>query len=85
MLTSEARILRNMWLAIAALVLIRLVSAAITPLTFDEAYYWTWSKHFAGGYYDHPLMVALVIRLGTMIAAIPNSAFAWCRCCLPFR
>jgi 4-amino-4-deoxy-L-arabinose transferase-like glycosyltransferase len=68
MLTSEARILRNMWLAIAALVLIRLVSAAFTPLTFDEAYYWTWSKHLAGGYYDHPLMVALVIRLGTMIA-----------------
>jgi 4-amino-4-deoxy-L-arabinose transferase-like glycosyltransferase len=68
MLASEARILRNMWLAIAALVLIRLVSAAITPLTFDEAYYWTWSKHVAGGYYDHPLMVALVIRLGTMIA-----------------
>jgi hypothetical protein len=68
MLASEARILRNMWLAIAALVLIRLVSAAFTPLTFDEAYYWTWSKHVAGGYYDHPLMVALVIRLGTMIA-----------------
>ena len=68
MLASETRILRNMWLAIAALVLIRLVSAALTPLTFDEAYYWTWSKHLAGGYYDHPLMVALVIRLGTMIA-----------------
>jgi len=26
-----------------------------------------WSKHLAGGYYDHPPMVALVIRLGTMI------------------
>ena len=40
----------------------------MTPLTFDEAYYWIWSKHLAGGYYDHPPMVALVIRLGTMIA-----------------
>src|SRR5207253_2956979 len=39
-----------------------------TPLTFDEAYYWTWSKHLAGGYYDHPRMVALVIRLGTPIS-----------------
>ena len=47
---------------------LRLVSAAFTPLTFDEAYYWTWSKHLAGGYYDHPPMVAIVIRLGTMIA-----------------
>jgi hypothetical protein len=27
-----------------------------------------WSKHLAGGYYDHPPMVAVVIRLGTMIA-----------------
>ena len=40
----------------------------MTPLTFDEAYYWMWSKHLAGGYYDHPPMVAVVIRLGTMIA-----------------
>jgi 4-amino-4-deoxy-L-arabinose transferase-like glycosyltransferase len=27
-----------------------------------------WSKHLAPGYYDHPPMVALVIRLGTMIS-----------------
>ena len=39
--TGEARVLRNTWLIIASLVLIRLVSAAYTPLTFDEAYYWT--------------------------------------------
>ena len=68
MTASEARLRRNTWLAILALVLIRLVSAAFTPLSFDEAYYWTWSKHLAGGYYDHPPMVAVVIRLGTMIA-----------------
>jgi len=65
---SEARLLRDTWLAILALVVIRLVVAAVTPLSFDEAYYWTWSQHLAGGYYDHPPMVALVIRLGTMIA-----------------
>jgi 4-amino-4-deoxy-L-arabinose transferase-like glycosyltransferase len=51
-----------------ALVALRLVAAAWTPLTFDEAYYWMWSKHLAGGYYDHPPGVAIVIRLGTMIA-----------------
>ena len=55
-------------LAILALVALRLVAAAFTPITFDEAYYWTWSKHLAGGYYDHPPMVAVVIRLGTLIA-----------------
>ena len=48
--------------------MLRLAAAAVTPLTFDEAYYWVWSKHLAGGYYDHPPMVAFVIRAGTMIA-----------------
>jgi 4-amino-4-deoxy-L-arabinose transferase-like glycosyltransferase len=65
---SEARLVRNTGLTILALVALRLAAAAWTPLTFDEAYYWMWSKHLAGGYYDHPPMVALVIRLGTMIA-----------------
>ncbi len=65
---DDARLVRNVWLTIAGLVVLRLIAAAITPITFDEAYYWLWSKHLAGGYYDHPPMVALVIRLGTMIA-----------------
>jgi hypothetical protein len=65
---QDARLARNTALAVVALVLMRLVAAALTPLTFDEAYYWIWSKHLAGGYYDHPPMVAIVIRLGTMIA-----------------
>jgi 4-amino-4-deoxy-L-arabinose transferase-like glycosyltransferase len=65
---NEARLIRNTSLSVAALVALRLVGAAWTPLTFDEAYYWIWSKHLAFGYYDHPPGVALVIRLGTMIA-----------------
>src|SRR5262249_58816960 len=65
---AESNLVRNTWLTIAALVALRLVAAAVTPLTFDEAYYWMWSKHLAGGYYDHPPMVALVIRLGTLMA-----------------
>src|ERR1700761_209396 len=65
---TEARLVRDTSLAIIALVLLRLVAAAWTPLTFDEAYYWIWSKHLAGGYYDHSPGGALVIRLGTLIA-----------------
>jgi hypothetical protein len=65
---NEARSVLNTVLTILALVALRLVAAAYTPLTFDEAYYWMWSKNLAGGYYDHPPMVALVIRLGTLIA-----------------
>ena len=65
---NEARLVLNTVLTIVALVALRLVAAAWTPLTFDEAYYWMWSKHLAGGYYDHPPMVAFVIRAGTVIA-----------------
>src|SRR6185436_12594461 len=65
---NEARFALNTALAILALVALRLVAAAYTPITFDEAYYWMWSKHLAGGYYDHPPIVAVVIRLGTLIA-----------------
>ena len=65
---NDARLVLNTVLLVVALVVLRLVAAAWTPLTFDEAYYWMWSKHLAGGYYDHPPMVAYVIRAGTIIA-----------------
>ena len=42
---NEARLARTTALAILARVALRLVAAAWTPLTFDEAYYWRWSKH----------------------------------------
>ena len=48
------RLVRNTALVVVALVVLRLVAAAWTPLTFDEAYYWIWSKNLAFGYYDHP-------------------------------
>lgn len=65
---ADTRLVRNTCLTVLALVALRLVAAAWTPITFDEAYYWIWSKHLAGGFYDHPPMMALVIRAGTMIA-----------------
>jgi 4-amino-4-deoxy-L-arabinose transferase-like glycosyltransferase len=61
-------LVRDTALTVIVLVLMRLVGAAWTPITFDEAYYWIWAKNLAFGYYDHPPGVALVIRLGTMIA-----------------
>src|SRR5260370_8935639 len=65
---NEARLVLNTALTIGALVALRLAAAAWTPLSFDEAYYWMWSKDLAGGYYDHPPGVGAVIRLGTMMA-----------------
>lgn len=52
---------------IAGLIAVRLVVAAVLPLSFDESYYWLWSKHLAAGYYDHPPMIALAIRAGTVV------------------
>jgi len=66
--SNEGQLVRNTSLVVMALVALRLFGAAWTPITFDEAYYWIWSKNLAGGYYDHPPGVALVIRLGTEIA-----------------
>ena len=68
---DDAGLVVRVWLIILALVGLRLIAGAVTPITFDEAYYWMWSKHLAGGYYDHPPMVAVVIRLGTLIAGFP--------------
>ncbi|MBV8726373.1 MAG: glycosyltransferase family 39 protein [Candidatus Eremiobacteraeota bacterium] len=47
--------------ALALLTLLRLIGAWRTPLGGDEAYYWEWSRHLAGGYVDHPPLVAYVI------------------------
>ncbi|OAG72784.1 hypothetical protein A0J51_02234 [Gluconobacter japonicus] len=56
------------WAFLAVLTAVRLTLAAILPLTPDEAYYWVWSRHLQMGYFDHPFMVALWIRIGTWIA-----------------
>jgi 4-amino-4-deoxy-L-arabinose transferase-like glycosyltransferase len=65
---NDTRLVRLTALTVVGLVALRLAIAAWLPLTFDEAYYWQWSKHLAGGYYDHPPMVAVVIWLGTLVA-----------------
>src|SRR5882762_567077 len=52
-------------LGLAAIMMARFYVAAVTPLSADEAYYWLWSKHLAGGYYDHPPAIAFIVRIGT--------------------
>ncbi|MBE9603509.1 glycosyltransferase family 39 protein [Acetobacteraceae bacterium H6797] len=60
--------LSNWGWALLALTALRLLVAALLPLAPDEAYYWVWSRALATGYLDHPPMVALWIRAGTLIA-----------------
>jgi len=50
-----------------AIVTIRCWVVAHVDFETDEAYYWLWSRHLAASYYDHPLMVAYLIGLGTSL------------------
>ncbi|HTC83890.1 MAG TPA: glycosyltransferase family 39 protein, partial [Rhizomicrobium sp.] len=76
---------------VVALVLLRALMAADLPLSADEAYYWLWSRHPAAGYFDHPPMIAWLIRAGTLlfgdtpfgvlfagvVLSLPASWFVW--------
>lgn len=44
--------------------LLNLLQITLTELTSDEGYYWFYAQHLQWGYYDHPPMVAAMIRLG---------------------
>jgi 4-amino-4-deoxy-L-arabinose transferase-like glycosyltransferase len=73
------------------LLVLRAIMAAQLPLSADEAYYWLWSLHPAAGYFDHPPMIAWLIRAGTsvfgdtplgvrfagVILSFPASWFVW--------
>jgi hypothetical protein len=50
-----------------AWLLLNLVQSAGTGLLDDEAYYWVYSKFIDWGYFDHPPMVALLIKAGYAI------------------
>ena len=54
-------------LAVAALTVLRLALSPRLGLAADEAYYYCWSQELAWGYFDHPPMVAALIRLGTSV------------------
>ena len=51
-------------LLLAAWGILNLIQARLTPLDNDEAYYWMYSKYLAWGYFDHPPMIAVMIRIG---------------------
>ena len=67
------RILKNLsptaWVALLTglWAVLNLATAAATDLMGDEAYYWVWSRDLAWGYFDHPPLVAALIRLGTSV------------------
>lgn len=50
---------------LGAVLAINLLQAYFTELIFDEAYYWHYAQNMAWGYFDHPPMVAFLIRLSS--------------------
>lgn len=48
---------------LGALFLLNLVQSFFTELIYDESYYWYYSQDLDWGYFDHPPMVALLIKL----------------------
>ncbi len=48
-------------------VIINLLQAFFTDLHSDESYYWVYSENLAWGFFDHPPMVALFIKLGYLL------------------
>ncbi len=63
-LSDRARVLL---IFTVGLIVLRGIVAFVTPLSYDETYYWLWSKHLAAGYFDHPPAIAFVIRAGTAL------------------
>lgn len=54
-------------LYIIGLCIINIVQSILTPIIHDEAYYWMFSKNLDFGYFDHPPMVALIIKLSSYL------------------
>src|SRR4051794_1464129 len=55
------------WLALIAVFVWRVAWDGTHPIVSDEAVYWSWSRHPAAGYLDHPPMVAYLIGLSTKL------------------
>ena len=54
-------------LYILGFIILNIVQAILTPVLEDEAYYWMFSKNLDFGYFDHPPMVAFIIKLSSYL------------------
>ncbi len=50
---------------LAVLFVLNLVQGYFTELIYDEAYYWYYAQNLDWGYFDHPPMVALLIKISS--------------------
>lgn len=58
---------KSFYILLLAFFLVNLISSALISISKDEAYYWMFARHLDWGFFDHPPLVALFIKAGTMI------------------
>ena len=61
---------RAVWLITLAFLALHLAAGALIPLIGDESYYALWSSALDWDYYDHPPMIAVMIRAGTQVLGL---------------
>ncbi|WP_419212824.1 ArnT family glycosyltransferase [Maribacter sp. X9] len=59
------KIPKKFYFFLAAIFILNLIQSSFTQLIFDEAYYWYYSQNMAWGYFDHPPMVAVMIKISS--------------------
>ena len=52
---------------IALSILLKLACIGVNDLLVEEAYYWNYAQHLDFSYLDHPPMVAVLIKLSSML------------------
>ncbi len=70
--TPSYRALALWWVGLATIA--RLLVVARLPLGNGEAYYYSWSRFLDWSYYDHPPLVAWMVRVTTAFGAITAPA-----------
>jgi len=63
---------KKVLILIAAIGIFRLIIAFTVQLGNDESYYWLYSQHLKTNYFDHPPMVAFLIRATTLNLWLQN-------------
>lgn len=59
---------RHRLLFYATWFLLGLLQSHLTELQDDEAYYWVFSQHLDWGYFDHPPLIALLVKMGGFLS-----------------
>lgn len=64
MLETKKRAEQILFVFLGVWTFINVIQAAFVEVHADEAYYWVYSRFLDWGYFDHPPMVALFIKIG---------------------